>query len=154
MSYAHPNAKEELPCGYRREDLHKWASETSEPYFYADPVTYISGTSYPAEMEISSRKCFYSAQLTIEQGLYEQWINNSFTKCILEAKNRNQLMKAATIAESLDMREGRDFFLIRDNCLTELEPEDEDGRTLTCIGFKPMDSDIIDKVGKKFQLWK
>ena len=56
------------------------------------------------------------------------------------------------------MVEGEDFFLIKDNCLTELEPEEFDengiGRTLTCIGFKPMDSDIIDKIGKKYQLYK
>ena len=35
-----------------------------------------------------------------------------------------------------------------------MEPEDEDGRTLTCIGFRPMDSEIIDKIGKKYQLYK
>lgn len=51
---------------------------------------------------------------------------------------------------------GEDFFLIKDNCYTELEPEEigEDGigRTLTCIGFKPMESDVIDKIGRKFHL--
>ena len=55
------------------------------------------------------------------------------------------------------MVEGEDFFLIKDNCLTELEPEEIDkngvGRTLTCIGFKPMDSEIIDKIGKKYHLY-
>lgn len=55
------------------------------------------------------------------------------------------------------MKEGEDFFLIKDNCYTELEPEEigEDGigRTLTCIGFKPMDSEVIDQIGKKYHLW-
>ena len=36
--------------------------------------------------------------------------------------------------------------------LLELEPE-EDGRTLTVIGFKPMDSEIIDKIGRKYHLY-
>ena len=27
------------------------------------------------------------------------------------------------------------------------------GRTLTCIGFKPMDAETIDKVGKKYHLY-
>lgn len=96
---------------------------------------------------------WYTSTLHFDTDIYDQWINGSFTKCVLQAKNRNQLMKAATIAESLGMREGHEFFLIRDNCWTELEPEDEDGRTLTCIGFKPMDSEIIDKIGRKFHLY-
>ena len=90
--------------------------------------------------------------ITIDKDLYEQWINGEFTKCVLQAKNKNQLLKAKTIAEELGMKEGEDFWLIRDNCHTELEPE-EDGRTLTVIGFKPMDSEIIDKIGRKYHLY-
>lgn len=56
------------------------------------------------------------------------------------------------MAEEMGMKENEDFWLIRDNCHTELEPE-EDGKTLTCIGFKPMDSEVIDKIGKKYQLY-
>lgn len=88
----------------------------------------------------------------IDKDLYEQWIDGEFTKCVLQAKNKNQLLKAKTMAEELGMKEGEDFWLIRDNCHTELEPE-EDGRTLTVIGFKPMDSEIIDKIGKKYHLY-
>ena len=62
-------------------------------------------------------------------------------------------MKAVTIAQELGLVEGQDYFLIRDNCLTELEPEDEDGRTLTCIGFVPMDSSIVEQISKKFHLY-
>ena len=61
-------------------------------------------------------------------------------------------MKTKTMAEELGFSEGKDFWLIRDNCHTELEPE-EDGRTLTCIGFRPMDSEVIDQIGRKFQLY-
>ena len=62
-------------------------------------------------------------------------------------------MKAVTIAQELGLVEGKDYFLIRDNCLTELEPEDEDGRTLTCIGFVPMDNSIVEQISKKFHLY-
>lgn len=86
------------------------------------------------------------------------WIRGSFTKTICEAKNRNQLLKAKTIAEELGLVEGKDFFLIRDNCLTDLEPEEFDengqGHTLTCIGFKPLEDEIAWKISKKFQLYK
>lgn len=103
----------------------------------------------------SSQK--YSCLVELDKDLYEQWMLGAFTKCVLQAKNKNQLMKAVTIAEELGMKEGEDFFLIKDNCYTELEPEEigEDGigRTLTCIGFKPMDSEVIDQIGKKYHLW-
>ena len=94
----------------------------------------------------------YESKFRIENDLYEQWLNGEFTKCILQAKNKNQLLKAKTMAEELDMKEGNDFWLICDNCHTELEPE-EDGRTLTVIGFKPMDSEIIDQIGRKYHLY-
>lgn len=94
----------------------------------------------------------YESKFRIENDLYEQWINGEFTKCILQVKNKNQLLKAKTMAEELDMKEGKDFWLIYDNCHTELEPE-EDDRTLTVIGFKPMDSEIIDQIGRKYHLY-
>lgn len=86
------------------------------------------------------------------KGILHNWINGEFTKCVLQAKNKNQLLKAKTMAEDLGMTEDKDFWLIKHNCHTELEPE-EDGRTLTCIGFRPMDSETIDKIGKKYHLY-
>ena len=94
----------------------------------------------------------------IDKGLYEEWINGIFTKTVCEAKNRNHLLKAVTIAEELGLKEGVDFFLIKDCCLTELEPEEVDengvGRTLTCIGFKPLPDDVAHQISKKYQLFK
>lgn len=88
-----------------------------------------------------------------EIDIYENWINGSFTKVICEAKNKNQLLKAVKIAEELGLKEGIDFFLIKDNCLTELKPE-EDGRTLTVIGFRPLDDETASAISKKFQLYR
>lgn len=100
----------------------------------------------------------YDFEYIFDKDLYEKWIDRSFTKVVLEARNKNHLLKAKTMAEELGMVEGVDFFLICDSCNTELEPEfiDENGigRTLTCIGFKPMDNKVIDKIGKKYQLYK
>lgn len=94
----------------------------------------------------------------LDKGLVDGWINGIFTKVVLGAKNKNQLLKAQRIADELGMKEGEDYFLIKDNCLTELEPEEVDengvGRTLTCIGFKPMPASIIDQIGKKFQIFQ
>lgn len=96
--------------------------------------------------------------VTVTQECFDEWINDIFTKVVLGAKNKNQLLKAKTMAEELGMVEGKDFFLIKDCCLTELEPEEFNengvGRTLTCIGFAPMPAEIIDQISKKYQLYK
>ena len=46
----------------------------------------------------------------------------------------------------------------KDNCLTELEPEEVDengvGRTLTFIGFRPLPDDVAHAISKKYQLFK
>lgn len=90
--------------------------------------------------------------------IYTDWICGIFTKTICEAKNKNQLLKAVALAEELGLKENEDFFLIKDACLTELSPEEIDengvGRVLTCIGFKPLPDDVIQKISRKFQLYK
>lgn len=96
---------------------------------------------------------YYNSSLLFDQGLYEEWIQGSFTKIVLGAKNRDKLLHAADLADSLGMIEGIDYFCIFDNCYTELTPEEPDGTTLTCIGFKPMDSELIDQIGKEFHLF-
>ena len=106
-------------------------------------TTYFKGDEY---------KTYYSVELTFDKDLFEQWIIGEFTKCVLKAKNKSQLLKVKTLAEEMGMTENEDFFCIYDNCHTELTPEDN-GRTLTCIGFKPMYSEVIDKIGKKYQLY-
>lgn len=100
----------------------------------------------------------YEIMITMDPAIYDDWLCGIFTKTICEAKNRNQLMKAVALAEAEGLAENQDFFLIRDNCLTELEPEEigEDGvgRTLTCIGFRPLPDDIAHAISRKYQLFR
>lgn len=93
------------------------------------------------------------ATVNMSKDLFEMWINGVFTKCVLGAKNKKDIAKAIKLADELGMEENVDYFVIRDICRTELAPEDEDGRTVTCVGFAPMESELIDKIGKKFQLY-
>ena len=58
------------------------------------------------------------------------------------------------MADTLDLVEGKDYGCIYDKCLTELEPEEEDGTTLTGIWFCPLDDEIAHKISKKYQLYK
>lgn len=146
------------PMLYKRNDLYQWAKaafERGEEYFYARPVD--PNNPYGA-LELCEPSYHYTAAFTVDTDIFEQWINGVFTKTVCEAKNKNQLLKAVTIAQELGLVEGQDFFLINDACLTELEPEEVDengiGRTLTCIGFKPMPDEIAHAISKKFQLYK
>ena len=99
----------------------------------------------------------YVFDIKMDAETYNNWICGIFTKTICEARNKNQLLKAKNIAEELGMEEGKDFFLIKDNCLTELEPEEIDengvGRTLTCIGFRPLPDDVAHEISRKFLLY-
>lgn len=100
----------------------------------------------------------YYFKLSLDKDIAEEWFGGIFTKTICEAKNKTQLLKAKEFAEVLGMVEGKDFFLIKDACNTELTPEEIDengvGHTLTCIGFKPLDDETAWKISKKFQLYK
>ena len=107
---------------------------------------------YEGEVVARMPKCM------VEPEVWDEWICGIFTKTICEARNRNQLMKAVTIAQELGLQEDKDYFLIKDACLTELQPEEVDengvGRTLTCIGFKPLPDEVAHQISKKFQLYK
>ena len=100
----------------------------------------------------------YEHDYVFDKDTYEQWICGAFTKVVCEAKNRNQLLKVCDVATELGLVEGVDYFIIKDKCLTELTPEEFDeegvGRTITCIGFKPLSDNIARQLSKKYQLLK
>lgn len=147
-----------IPIDYRRGDLSRWAEEYTKkgiPYFFTKPVN--PENPYRRLELVENPSYSYKAELCFESGIFQEWINGVFTKVILKAKNKNHLLKAKTMAEEMGMVEGKDFFLIEDCCKTDLDPEyiDKDGvgRCLTCIGFAPMKSEVIDEIGKKYQLY-
>ena len=104
--------------------------------------TICKNNSYQLQFELRDRE------------VYDNWINGSFTKVVLEAKNKSKLLKVVNYAQELGLKENEDYFLIKDNCLTELNPEDEDGRTLTVIGFRPLSEDIAREISKHYQLYR
>lgn len=96
----------------------------------------------------------YIASIEIPKDVYEQYVCGMFVKTVCEARNKNHLLKAKTIAEEIGLVEGVDFGLIYDKCLTELVPEEEDGTTLTGIWFAPLDDERAHAISKKYQLYK
>ena len=118
---------------------------------FTRPVAQLITQPWDADLADFDKIIGYRFNYFFDKEINEQWIDGKFTKCILQAKNKNHLLKAKTMAEELGMKEGEDFWLIYDNCHIELKPEDE--RTLTVIGFKPMDSEYIDQIGRKYHLY-
>lgn len=102
--------------------------------------------------------CAATCELSFPIDMYDEWIGGVFTKVCLGAKNRNKLMRVVADAEAAGLVEGVDFFVIRDHCLTELEPEETDengeGWTVTCLGFAPMKSSQVDPITRKLQLFR
>lgn len=136
-----------------RKDLHLSAGALSAQVSHASMSFLTWMIRNHVVGEVLGKNVYRTECIDIDKDLYDQWIDGKFTKCVLQARNKNHLLKAKTMAEEMGMKEGEQFWLIRDNCHTELEPEDDDGRTLTCIGFIPMDSEIIDKIGRKYHLY-
>ena len=138
---------------YKRDDLWKWAEEArarGEKWFYTKPVD----MEHPCgQLVLCEPEYGYQSTIFMDKELYEGWIGGIFTKVVLEAKNENQMHKIVDKAVEAGMMEGRDFFCIRDACLTELTP-DASGTRWTCIGFRPMAAEDIDPITKRLQLYK
>ena len=144
---------------YKRADLCFFAKQAYEAGKETFTVRPVDSEKPLGDLELCENEiAAYSCDLTIDKDVYEQWIQGIFTKTICEVRNRNHLMKAVTISEELGLAEGVDFFLIKDNCLTELEPEevgkDGIGRTLTCIGFRPLPDEVAHTISRKYQLYR
>lgn len=90
----------------------------------------------------------------VSKDIWNEYVNGIFKKTVCECRNKNQLDKAKSIAESLGLVEGVDFDYINDSCLTNLTPENEDGTCTVGMWFKPMPDDIAHAISKKFQLYR
>jgi PTH2 family peptidyl-tRNA hydrolase len=95
----------------------------------------------------------YHVDMDLDTNLYENWMNGSFTKVLLAAKSLNDLQKAVKRCEENDLVEGKDYFLIRDNCYTELVPDEGEETCFIAIGFTPMEEEKVKPITKKYQLY-
>lgn len=95
----------------------------------------------------------YLCSPAIPCGIFDQYINGAAVKTVCEARNKNHLLKAKALAEELGLAEGQDFGFIYDKCLTELEPEEFDGTTLTGIWFRPLPDETAHEISKKYHLY-
>lgn len=73
------------------------------------------------------------------------WLNDSFTKVCVYVESEEELLK---VKEEGDKRHLISV-VITDNGLTEFHGE----KTITCLAFEPLPSDIIDKVTGNLKLY-
>lgn len=140
-----------------RKDLHMSPGKLATQVSHAS-MAFITWPMRQARLQIENvRSKSYDISFKMSGDIMDDWICGSFTKVVCEAKNRYQLAKIVSFARELGLKEEKDFFLIKDNCLTELTPEEVDengvGRTLTCIGFRPL-PDVVHQLSKKYQLYR
>lgn len=76
------------------------------------------------------------------------WFNGIFTKLVVYVKTKQKLLNLAKKLDGDNIR----YKLIYDACLTALDPEEEDGTTLTCMGIIPVNRDRVPKCLRKLQL--
>lgn len=102
---------------------------------------------------VNKQTVFYRSSLGMQKDFYEDWLSGVHAKTVLQAKNKNKLLKVYDYAKEVGLEIYEDFYPIYDNCYTELGPEENDGTTLTCIGFRPMKSEVIDQIAKNYHLY-
>lgn len=95
----------------------------------------------------------YLTTVAFSKDIFEEYVCGTFTKTICEAKSKNHLLKAKTIADGMGLVEGEHYGLIYDKCLTELTPEEDDGTTLTGIWFCPLPDEQAHEISKKYHLY-
>lgn len=83
-----------------------------------------------------------------EAGAAKEWLRGRFTKLVVYVKTKQKMLN---LSENLDNL-GIVHRLIYDRCLTRLEPEEDEGTTLTCLGVVPLRRDDVPKCLKKLRL--
>ena len=147
--------------GYRRlfiirKDLHLSAGKLAAMVSHCAEAYWINmiREGSMAIHQAMDAECYYVVSFILNGEIVDNYINDSFVKTICEARNKNHLLKAVQLAKDIGLKENTDFGLIYDKCLTELEPEEEDGTTLVGIWFCPLSDEKAHKISKKYQLYR
>lgn len=138
-----------------RKDLHLTAGKLSAMIAHCAEAYWTRLLSHGKKEKFGDKVIVTSV---LDLAILNNYINDSFTKTICEARNLNQLMKAEILAKELGLIENTDYGFIDDNCLTELKPEfvGEDGKPHCRVGiwFKPLEDDVAHQISKKFPLYR
>ncbi len=76
------------------------------------------------------------------------WLSGTFTKIVLYTKSKQKLLNIIEKCKE----EGLFYKAIYDACRTKLQPEEDNGTTLTCIGISPINIKNVPKFLSKLRL--
>ena len=127
---------------YKHPALYKKAKEA----FEKGEKTFVTEREQPRKT--------VSVTLEIPKDVWNGYVNGIFTKTVCECRNLNQLKKAEELAKERGLVLGLDYGFINDRCLTDLEPENEDGTTTVGMWFRPLPDDVAHAISKKFPLYR
>ena len=82
------------------------------------------------------------ARTAVDAGALSGWVRQGEPKIVLAVDGERALAALVARAEERGLMEGMDFFCIRDACRTELAP-DASGSRWTCVGFAPLEAEVI-----------
>lgn len=132
----------EGPALYKHPDLYRLSKEA-----------YDRGEKHFTTLRENPRKSV-TVTMEIPKDIWEGYVNDIFTKTICEARNLNNLKtKIEPVVQELGLVEWVDWGYINDKCLTDLEPENEDGTTTIGAWFKPLPDDQAHMISRKFKLY-
>lgn len=89
----------------------------------------------------------------LDDATRENWLYGSQTKIICQARSWSHMMKAVNLAEDMGLSDCDGYFLVHDECRTELTPENLDHTTTTCVGFSPMPRSMAQKLSRHYNLY-
>ena len=136
-----------------RKDLHMSAGKMSAQLAHCAEVYWLKMLK-PGFVSRNELGTIHYYEVNMPADIDDNYIRGSIVKTVCEARNLNQLRKAKDFAEAQGLVEGVDFGFINDNCLTELEPENEDGTTTTAFWTRPLPDDVAHAISKKYHLYE
>ncbi len=93
------------------------------------------------------------AKTAVDAGTLSGWVRQGEPKIVLAVDGERALAALVARAEERGLMEGMDFFCIRDACHTELTP-DASGSRWTCVGFAPLEAEVIAPVTGSLPLYR
>ncbi len=138
-----------------RKDLHLSPGKLAAMVGHAAELYWLNllknGGSY-TNYDRDNNPTAQSFEFYVPHEVWTDYINGIYTKTICESRNLNHLLKAKAIADELGFRDNEDYGFINDKCLTELNPENDDGTTTVGMWFAPLADEVAHKISRKFPL--
>ena len=133
----------EGPALYKHPDLYRLSKEA-----------YDRGEKHFTTLRENPRKSV-TVTMEVPKSIWHDYVNGIFTKTICEARNlENMKNRVMPVVEELGLVEGVDYGYINDRCLTDLNPEHDDGTCTVGMWFRPLPDEDAHRISKKFQLYR